>query len=145
MIDGGKGQVHEAANVLEELQVSGVVLMGIAKGPTRKPGLETIIVWGKDLNIELAPDHVALHLIQFIRDEAHRFAIKTHRIQRGKARRQSPLESIEGIGMIRRQNLLKFFGGLQELQKASVQEIARVPGISEALAQKIYDVLHEKS
>ncbi len=144
IIDGGKGQLTEAAKVLEELQVSGVVLLGVAKGRTRKPGMETLLIYGKEKPIQLAENNMALHLIQFIRDEAHRFAITSHRARRAKARNESPLEHIEGIGERRRQQLLKFFGGLQELRRASVEDIVRVPGISEALAQVVFDALHER-
>lgn len=143
IIDGGLGQLKQAADVLEELQVSGVILLGVAKGPGRKPGLEKLYLWGKKTAIHLSPDDPALHLIQFIRDEAHRFAITAHRAKRGKKSTESPLEHIAGIGAKRRRDLLKHFGGLQELRKASIQEIARVPGISESLAKRIYDVLHE--
>jgi excinuclease ABC subunit C len=142
IVDGGVGQLKQAAEVLEELQVSGVILLGVAKGPERKPGLEKLYIWGKKLEIHLKSDDIALHLIQYIRDEAHRFAITAHRAKRAKGRLESPLQQIEGIGPKRRQQLLKHFGGLQELRKASVAEINQVPGISAALAQRIYDVLH---
>ncbi len=142
MIDGGKGQLSQAAAVLEELQVSGVMLLGIAKGPSRKPGLEQLLLWGREQSLQLSADSVALHLIQFVRDEAHRFAIISHRAKRHKKRVTSPLEHIEGVGAVRRQKLLKHFGGLQALRNASVAEISRVAGISEALAQRIYDALH---
>lgn len=144
LIDGGKGQLAVAAEVLEELQMSGMWLLGVAKGPTRKPGLETLLLWGKSTPIHLSQESAVLHLIQYIRDEAHRFAITAHRVKRGKARGHSILEDIEGIGAVRRRHLLQFFGGLQELQKASVADIARVPGISEALAQQIFDALHRE-
>lgn len=143
LIDGGKGQMSEALKVLEELQVSGVAILAVAKGPTRKPGMETLLLAGQQQPIQLSAESLALHLIQFVRDEAHRFAITTHRAKRAKAARESPLEHIEGIGAVRRARLLKHFGGLQELKRASVADIARVSGISEALAQKIFDVLHD--
>lgn len=142
IIDGGLGQLRQGAEVLEELQVSGVVLIGVAKGPERKPGHEKLYRWDKKLEIHLKSDDVALHLIQYIRDEAHRFAITAHRAKRHKGRLESPLQQIEGIGPKRRQQLLKHFGGLQELRKASVTEISQVPGISPVVAQRIYDVLH---
>ncbi len=142
IIDGGLGQLRQAADVLEELQVSGVTLMGVAKGPARKAGAEKLLIWPNKQPIELASDHLAHHLIQFIRDEAHRFAITKHRAKRAKARKQSPLENIEGVGQKRRRELLKYFGGLQELIKASPADIAKVPGISESLAKRIYDALH---
>lgn len=143
MIDGGLGQLKQAAEVLEELQVSGVVLLAIAKGPERKPGLEKLFIWGKKLEIHLKSTDIALHLIQYIRDEAHRFAITAHRAKRAKSRVESPLQQIAGIGPKRRQQLLKHFGGLQELRKASVAEIHKVPGISMVLAQKIFEALHQ--
>lgn len=143
MIDGGWGQLKQAADVLEELQVSGVVLMGVAKGEGRKPGLEKIYLWGQKEALALKSDDIALHLIQHIRDEAHRFAITTHRAKRAKSRLKSPLQQIEGIGPKRRQQLLKHFGGLQELRKASAQEISQVEGISKALAERIYANLHK--
>lgn len=142
IIDGGKGQLRQAYEALEEIQVSGVELMAVAKGPTRKPGLETLLLHGKETPIHLETNDIALHLIQFIRDEAHRFAITAHRTKRDKARTQSPLEFVEGVGVKRRRDILRHFGGLQELRKASVDEIAKAPGISVILAERIYDVLH---
>lgn len=142
IIDGGIGQLKQAANTLEELQVSGVILLGVAKGPQRKPGLEKLFIWGRKVTLRLSPDDPALHLIQFIRDEAHRFAITVHRAKCTKRRIQSPLQQIEGVGIKRRQQLLRHFGGLQELCKASVVELVKVPGISESLAKRIYDKLH---
>lgn len=142
IIDGGLGQLQQAIDALEEVQVSGVVLMGVAKGASRKPGLEKIFIAGHEHPIFLPPEDQALHLIQFIRDEAHRFAIAAHRAKRGKARTKSPLEHIEGIGAKRRQALLKHFGGWQELSRAGVSDIEKVVGISRDLAQKIYDALH---
>lgn len=140
-IDGGKGQLHQAQRVFEELQIKGVLLVGVAKGPGRKPGLEHLFI-GDDHPIHLPADSLALHLIQHIRDEAHRFAIMGHRQQRAKRRKISDLEHIEGIGATRRRELLRRFGGLQELKAASVREISKVPGISLALAEKIYAALH---
>lgn len=142
IIDGGLGQLRQAAEVLEELQVSGVMLLGVAKGPARKAGLEKLYLWPRKEPIQIKSDNVAHHLIQFIRDEAHRFAIISHRAKRAKTRKQSPLENIEGVGAKRRRELLRHFGGLQELSKANVADIAKVSGISEALAQRIYDALH---
>jgi len=142
IIDGGHGQMKQAFEVLEEVQVSGVILLGIAKGPGRKPDYDTIHLWGHDKPIDTKPTDIALHLIQFIRDQAHRFAITTHRAKRHKARLTSPLESIEGVGPKRRRDLLKHFGGLQELKKAGINQITEVSGISEKLAKKIYDALH---
>lgn len=142
-IDGGKGQLTQAETVLEELQVSGVMLVAIAKGEERKPGLETLFISGSQQPLHLPPNSLALHLIQQIRDEAHRFAITAHRKKRGKTRTRSVLEDIPGIGAKRRKELLHQFGGLQELLRASVEDIAKVPGISLSLAQKIYDSLHD--
>jgi excinuclease ABC subunit C len=142
LIDGGKGQVAEAAAVLEELQVSGVGLVGVAKGPDRKPGQEVLIMPGRKTPTVLAADSPALHLIQQIRDEAHRFAITGHRQRRAKARNTSVLEGIAGLGPKRRQQLLKQFGGLQEVARAGVEDLASIPGISKQLAQRVYDVFH---
>ncbi|HEY8553138.1 MAG TPA: excinuclease ABC subunit UvrC [Burkholderiales bacterium] len=143
-IDGGKGQVSAAAAVLNELQVEGVKLIGIAKGRERKPGLERLFLSGGEVPTILPADSPALHLIQQIRDEAHRFAITGHRQRRGRARVESPLERIPGIGEKRRQLLLKNLGGMREVERAGVEDLARVPGISPALAQRIYDALHER-
>lgn len=142
MIDGGWGQLRQAALVLEELQVSGVILMAIAKGPGRKAGLEKLYLWDKKKEIHLKPDDVALHVLQYIRDEAHRFAIVAHRAKRGKNRFESPLQTISGIGPKRKKSLINYFGGLQELHKASIAEISQVPGISKSLAKKIFEQLH---
>ena len=128
--------------MLEELQVGGVLLMAIAKGPERKPGLETLFITGHEAPLHLPSDSIALHLLQQIRDEAHRFAISGHRKQRAKSRTKSPLEEITGIGAKRRRKLLRQFGGLQEILRASVDDITKVPGINRELAQRIYDALH---
>jgi excinuclease ABC subunit C len=144
-IDGGKGQLGIAERVLEELGVSGVTLVGVAKGPDRKPGLEQLFLSVHDTPIILAPDAPGLHLIQQIRDEAHRFAITGHRQRRARSRTTSVLETIPGIGAKRRQRLLKQFGGLQELARAGVEDLARVEGISRQLAQHIYDAFHGQS
>jgi excinuclease ABC subunit C len=141
-IDGGKGQVSEALKVLEELQVTDVLVVGIAKGPERKPGLETLFVGSINRPVTLPGDSPALHLIQQVRDEAHRFAITGHRQRRGKARKSSVLEGVEGLGPKRRQALLKQFGGLQGVQRAGVEDLSQVNGISQSLAQKIYDHFH---
>jgi len=144
LIDGGKGQLAAAVAVLNELQVEGVKLVGVAKGRERKPGLERLFLSGGDVPTILPPDSPALHLIQQIRDEAHRFAVTGHRQRRGRARTTSPLESIPGIGDKRRQALLKNLGGMREVTRAGVEDLARIPGISPALAQRIYDALHER-
>lgn len=138
LVDGGKGQFNIAKEVLEELGVSGVELVGIAKGTTRKAGFETLIVDGGSRELTLDSTSAALHLLQEIRDEAHRFAITGHRNRRDKARKTSTLESIPGIGAKRRQELLKHFGGLQGVKGASIEDLAKVPGISKSLAEEIY-------
>lgn len=142
-IDGGKGQVRQANEVLEELQLQDEILViGIAKGESRKPGLEQLILPDGRAPLLLAKDSPALHLIQHIRDESHRFAITGHRRQRGKARTVSVLEQIEGIGAKRRSRLINHFGGLQGVQRAGLEDLAQVPGIHRQLAQKIYDAFH---
>ena len=141
-IDGGKGQLNAAAEVLEELAVSGVELVGVAKGVDRKAGMEQLFLLGKGVPIILPADSPALHLIQQIRDEAHRFAITGHRQRRDRNRKTSVLESIPGIGAKRRQRLLKQFGGLQGIARAGVEDLARVQGISRQLADQIYLAFH---
>jgi excinuclease ABC subunit C len=136
-IDGGKGQVNEAIKVLQELQISGIDIIGVTKGEGRRAELDTLTI-GKR-RVELPSHSSALHLIQQIRDEAHRFAIAGHRQRRQKARTSSPLESIEGLGPKRRQELLKQFGGQRAITRASVEELSKVNGISRTLAEKIYD------
>ncbi|MFN3585912.1 MAG: helix-hairpin-helix domain-containing protein [Moraxellaceae bacterium] len=131
----------QAADVLGALGVQGVLLIGIAKGEGRKPGLETLhFVDGADL--QLSADSPALHLIQHIRDEAHRFAITGHRARRGKQRQRSALEDIPGVGPKKRRELIQHFGGLQEVRRASVKDLATVQGISIRLAEAIYEALH---
>jgi excinuclease ABC subunit C len=142
-IDGGKGQLSQAEKVMEELQVEGVLLVGVAKGPTRKAGLESLILSGGP-ELDLPPDSPALHLIQHIRDESHRFAITAHRNRRGKKRTESVLEGIEGVGPKRRRALLRHFGGASQVQSASVEELAKVEGISRVLADHIYATLHQQ-
>jgi excinuclease ABC subunit C len=143
-IDGGKGQVSTARNVLEELQIKGLKLVGVAKGKERKPGAEQLFLSGENVPTILPSDSPALHLVQQIRDEAHRFAITGHRNRRGRARTTSLLERIAGIGDKRRQSLLKNLGGMREVERAGVDDLARIPGISPALARRIYDALHEQ-
>ena len=141
-IDGGKGQIGKALAVLEELQIDDVLVIGVAKGTTRKPGLETLILAKESEEVVMDKDCPALLLIQHIRDEAHRFAIAAHRQARSKSRNTSPLEKIPGIGAKRRQQLVRYFGGLQGVMRAGVDDLRRAPGISRELAQKIYDELH---
>ncbi|MGL5293243.1 MAG: excinuclease ABC subunit UvrC [Aeromonas sp.] len=145
-IDGGLGQLRRAEEILaRQLAFLGgkyPLLVGIAKGVTRKAGLETLIMGETHEELHLPADMPALHLIQHIRDESHRFAITGHRARRAKARTSSSLEDIPGVGPKRRQALLKYLGGLQEVKKASVDELAKVPGISQELAQTIHDGLN---
>ncbi|MFO6494183.1 excinuclease ABC subunit UvrC [Hafnia alvei] len=144
-IDGGKGQLGQAKNVFAELDVpwdkNRPLLLGIAKGSDRKAGLETLFLQPEGEGFSLPPDSPALHLIQHIRDDSHNHAITGHRKKRAKVRNTSSLETIEGVGPKRRQTLLKYMGGLQPLMNASVEEIAKVPGISQALAEKIHNAL----
>ncbi len=142
VIDGGKGQVSVAAEVLAEQGLHATQLIGIAKGPERKPGLEEIIFPDRPHALSLPADNPGLHLLQQIRDEAHRFAIQGHRARRGKARVASSLQEIGGIGSKRRHALLTHFGGLKGVQAASIDDLARVPGISRALAERIFASLH---
>jgi excinuclease ABC subunit C len=144
-IDGGKGQVSTACRVLRELQIEGVMIVGVAKGRERKAGMEMLHIPAQDRIIGLESDSPALHLIQQIRDEAHRFAIAGHRSQRARARQHSPLEQVPGIGARRRQLLLKHFGGLKEISRAGVEDLMRIKGISRGRAQLIYDAFHEES
>lgn len=141
-IDGGKGQVTQAVSVLAELQITGIEVIGVAKGVTRKAGFETLIRANTGTEMQLPGDSAALHLIQHIRDEAHRFAITGHRARRDKKRRTSVLEDIQGVGAKRRRDLLRHFGSAKGVENASVIELKKIPGISATLAQKIYDQLH---
>ena len=144
LIDGGKGQLAQAETFFEEWpHDKKPMLLGVAKGTTRKPGLETLILAGSHEVLPMDSHSPGLHLVQHIRDESHRFAITGHRNRRQKVKTTSSLESIPGIGAKRRQTLLKFMGGLQGLKKASKDEIASVPGISQELADTIYDHLHQ--
>lgn len=142
LIDGGKGQVSSAYSALADLGLAHLPMLGVAKGVERKPGLETLIFPIGREPLQLPPEHPALHLIQEIRDEAHRFAITGHRAQRGKARKTSTLESLPGIGPARRKALVSRFGGLAGVLAASLEQLTEVPGISREMAEKIYSALH---
>ncbi len=142
LIDGGLGQLSAAADILGELGVEGPLLLGVAKGPDRRPGMEQLFLLGRKEPLILPADSPALHLVQQIRDEAHRFAITGHRQRRGKAKKRSVLEDIQGIGPKRRARLLKQFGGLQGLSRAGIEDISTVEGISDKLAQEIYAAFH---
>lgn len=141
-IDGGKGQVSQAMSVLADLQIEGVEVVGVAKGTTRKAGFETLIDGKTGREQQLPGDSPALHLIQHIRDEAHRFAITGHRARRDKTRRSSSLEGIQGVGAKRRRELLRHFGSAQAVANANVDELKKITGISATMAQQIYDQLH---
>ncbi|WP_251978545.1 excinuclease ABC subunit UvrC [Salinicola avicenniae] len=142
IVDGGKGQLNMAREVIAELEVTGVALIGVAKGVTRKAGLETLFIETVDRELDLDTSSPALHLLQHIRDEAHRFAITGHRQRRDKQRRTSSLQDIPGVGPKRRRELLRFFGGLQGVRKATRDDLARVPGINEQMATTIHQALH---
>jgi excinuclease ABC subunit C len=142
VIDGGKGQVTQAMEVLDELSINEVLVIGIAKGPTRKAGFEVLVSGDTNEETVLESDSSALHLMQHIRDEAHRFAITGHRARRGKARKKSVLEDIPGVGPKRRREILRHFGGIQEVERASIEEIAKVSTISQTIAEEIYSALH---
>ncbi len=142
LVDGGPGQLAAAAQILADLGVAGLPLLGVAKGADRRPGMEQLFLLGRDTPLILPADSPALHLVQQIRDEAHRFAITGHRQRRAKTKTRSVLEDISGIGPKRRARLLKQFGGLQGLSRAGIEDIRTVDGISEKLAREIYAAFH---
>jgi excinuclease ABC subunit C len=142
LIDGGKGQLAEAAKVLDELGVGGITLIGVAKGVDRRAGQEQLFLLGQDTPTILPPDSRALHLIQRVRDEAHRFAIAGHRKKRAKRHSQSILETIPGLGPVKRRELLKQFGGLQGILRAGIDDFIQIRGLGRELAQVIYEHLH---
>ncbi len=142
LIDGGKAQAARAMEVMEELGLDAIPVVGIAKGPGRRAGHETWIL--DDREVRPGPHHPASHLAQQVRDEAHRFAITSHRRRRAKRVQASPLEEIPGIGPRRRQQLLKHFGGLKGVSRAGVEELSRVPGISQTLARSIAEHLRKR-
>ena len=142
LIDGGKGQLAEAAKVIGELGVEGITLIGVAKGADRRPGQEQLFLLGRETPTILPPDSSALHLIQRVRDEAHRFAIAGHRRKRAKRHNQSILETIPGLGPVKRRELLKQFGGLQGILRAGIDDFVQIRGLGRDLAQLIYEHLH---
>ncbi|MDZ7781747.1 MAG: excinuclease ABC subunit UvrC [Halioglobus sp.] len=142
-IDGGAGQVNQAISVLTDLQISGVEVIGVAKGATRKAGFETLVHGATGRETQLRGDSPALHLVQQIRDEAHRFAIAGHRGRRARSRQRSTLEDIPGVGARRRRELLRHFGSADGVTGANVDELKKVAGISARMARQIYDHLHE--
>ena len=142
LIDGGPGQLAQAIDVLNELEITSVSVASVAKGADRKPGQERLFLAHHELPTILPPDSPALHLIQRIRDEAHRFAIAGHRQRRAKARRESILETVPGLGPRKRRELLRQFGGLQGITRAGIEDLEKVHGISRKLAESIYETLH---
>jgi excinuclease ABC subunit C len=143
-IDGGKGQVHAAQKALAELDINNVMIVGVAKGPDRKPGMEKLILVDQEQPLDITAGASGLLLIQHIRDEAHRFAITGHRQRRSKTKKQSVLEGISGLGPKRRQQLLKQFGGLQGIAQAGTDALSSIDGISRQLAQRIYEHFHQQ-
>lgn len=143
LIDGGRGQLNAALSAVQAIEGLDLCLIGVAKGPERRPGDEELILAGQDLPVHLPSSAPALHLIQNIRDEAHRFAITGHRRRREKGRVTSVLEQVPGVGQKRRQALLRHLGGLQVVARAGIEDLMKVPGISPTLAKRIYDVFHE--
>lgn len=142
LIDGGKGQLAEAGKVIDELGVEGITVIGVAKGADRRPGQEQLFLLGQETPTILPPDSSALHLIQRVRDEAHRFAIAGHRRKRAKRHNQSILETIPGLGPVKRRELLKQFGGLQGILRAGIDDFVQIRGLGRDLAQVIYEHLH---
>jgi excinuclease ABC subunit C len=143
-IDGGMGQLNIAREVFESLKLTDIPLIGVAKGAARRAGMEQLIDAVTGRVFRVPANSPGLHLIQHIRDESHRFAITGHRARRDKKRRQSTLEGIEGVGPKRRRDLIRYFGGIQELLKAGIDEMIKIPGISKALAETIYEALHDE-
>ncbi len=143
VVDGGRGQLKQAELVLDELGVEIPVIIGIAKGRTRKAGFEQLFIPGQANPVVMEADDPALHLLQHIRDESHRFAISGHRAKRAKVKKASPLESIEGIGAVRRRELFRRFGGLQGIKQATISDLKRIPGINQTLAENIHNRFHE--
>jgi excinuclease ABC subunit C len=144
-LDGGKGQLSKCLSILNEIKVKNIVVIAVAKGKSRKPGHEQLFLTTQDQPINLASDSPALHLIQRIRDEAHRFAITGHRQRRSKNRKQSRLDGIEGLGPIKRRDLLKQFGGIHGVMKAGIDDLVKINGISKSLSIRIFNNLHNHS
>ena len=144
LIDGGLGQLGVAREVAAELGVTDVVLIGVAKGPDRDAGREHFHLSGRERPMMLEPRDPVLYFVQRLRDEAHRFAIGTHRAKRSKAMSANPLDEIAGIGPTRKSALMKHFGSAKAVSRASVEDMLAVPGISADLARKVYDFFHEK-
>jgi len=143
VIDGGKGQLNFALDVIGELQITGMQVIGIAKGYSRKPGLEKLLYSDGGQLKYFRPNSDALHLLQHIRDESHRFALDAHRKSRTRQRKRTKLEEIEGIGAKRRQNLIRYFGGFQGVVRAGISDLERVPGISRELAKRIHGAIKD--
>jgi excinuclease ABC subunit C len=144
LIDGGRGQLGVAQSVLDELGIIGIALVGVAKGPDRDAGREHFHFTGRDKPLLLEPRDPVLYFVQRLRDEAHRFAIGTHRAKRGKAISANPLDEIAGIGSARKRALLEHFGSAKAVSRASPDDLVAVSGISRAMAQTIYDFFHER-
>ena len=142
LIDGGKGQLNRAEQALKALQISDIPLIGVAKGAARRPGEETLYLSSGGDTLPLLPTSLAFHLIQQIRDEAHRFAITRHRQKRTKRRLASQLDDIQGIGEKRKQALLRHFGHVTAIKNASIEDLCRVTGINLPLAEKIFQAFH---
>ena len=142
IVDGGKGQLGIAKEVLADCGLSDIPLMGVAKGPSRRAGYEEWVLPKQPHSLQPGPESPASHLVQQVRDEAHRFAITGHRGRRQKAAVHSVLEDIPGVGARRRRALLTHFGGLQGVRKAGVEELAGIPGINQQLAKRIFKALH---
>ena len=142
LVDGGRGQLEQALEALRELDLALPAVAAVAKGADRRAGQERIFLAGREGASILPPDSKALHLIQRVRDEAHRFAIGGHRRKRARSRQTSMLEAIAGLGPARRRALLRHFGGLQGVLRAGVEDLGRAPGIGPAMAEAIYEHLH---
>ena len=144
LIDGGAGQLAVAEEVMAELGLSDIALVGVAKGPDRDAGREHFHVPGRVRPFMLEPRDPVLYFVQRLRDEAHRFAIMTHRARRSKAVGANPLDEIEGVGPTRKRALLKHFGSAKAVSRAGTEDLKAVPGISAEMAQRIYDFFHDK-